>query len=86
MKNKSEKVGVPKLNSMCICLAQSKNWYDSGIVPAQRRNLTLSADSGIVPANSRIAQRIYIVLSSNIILAQSRKRVGQSKNLIGSAK
>ena len=70
----------------CICSAQSKNRYDSGIVPAQSRNPTLSADSGIVPDNSRIAQGIYIVLSSDIICAQSRNRVGQSRNLIGSAK
>ena len=69
-----------------ICSAQSKNRYDSGIVPAQSRNPTLSADSGIVPDNSRIAQGIYIVSSSNIICAQSRNRVGQSKNLMGSAK
>ena len=68
-----------------ICSAQSKNRYDSGIVPAQSRNPTLSADSGIVPDNSRIAQGIYIVLSSGIISAQSRSRVGQSRNLMGSA-
>ena len=74
------------INSLCICSAQSKNRYDSGIVLAQSRNPTLSADSGIVPDNSRIAQGIYIVLSSDIICAQSRNRVGQSKNLIGSAK
>ena len=69
-----------------VCSAQNKNWYDSGIVPTQSRNPTLSADSGIVPENSRIAQRIYIVLSSDIICAQSRNRVGQSRNLMGSAK
>ena len=69
-----------------ICSAQSKNRYDSGIVPAQSKNPTLSADSGIVPDNSRIAQGIYIVLSSDIICAQSRNRVRQSRNLMGSAK
>ena len=68
------------------CSAQSKNLYDSGIVPAQSRNPTLSVDSGIVPDNSRIVQGIYIVLSSDIICAQSWNRVEQSKNLIGSAK
>ena len=70
----------------CICSAQSKNRYDSGIVPAQSRNPTLSADSGIVPDNSRIAQGIYIGLPSDIICAQSKNRVGQSRNLMGSAK
>ena len=65
----------------CICSAQSKNRYDSGIVLAQSRNPTLSADSGIVPDNSRIAQGIYIGLSSDITCAQSKNRVGQSRNL-----
>ena len=69
-----------------ICSAQSKNRYDSRIVPAQSRNPTLSADSGIVPDNSRIAQGIYIGLPSDIICAQSKNRVGQSRNLMGSAK
>ena len=41
---------------------------------------TLTANSGIVPDNSRIAQGIYIVLSSGMICAQSRNRVGQSRN------
>ena len=70
----------------CICSAQSKNRYDSGIVPAQSRNHNLSAYSGIVPDNFRIAQGIYIVLSSDIFCAQSRNRVGQSRNVMGSAK
>ena len=52
------------LNFVYPCSSQSKNRYDSGIVPAQSRNPTLSADSGIVPDISRIAQGIYIVLSS----------------------
>ena len=73
----------PNLNSswLCICSAQSKNWYDSGIVPAQSRNPTLSATSGTVPDYSRIAQDIYIMLSSDSICAQSRNRVGQSRNV-----
>ena len=41
---------------------------------------TLSADSGIVPDNARIAQGIYIVLSSDMTCAQSRNRVRQSRN------
>ena len=72
--------------SKYICSAQSKNRDDSGIVPAQSRNPTLSADSGIVPDNSRIAQGIYIVLLSDIICAQSRNMVGQSRNVMGSTK
>ena len=39
-----------------ICSAQSKNRYNSGIVLRKVRIPTLSADSGIVPDNSRIAQ------------------------------
>ena len=38
--------------------AQSKNRYNSGIVLRKVRILTLSANSGIVPDNSRIAQEI----------------------------
>ena len=45
---------------VCICSAQSKNRYNSGIVLRKVRILTLSADSGIVPDNSRIAQGIYV--------------------------
>ena len=69
-----------------FCSAQSKNRYDSGIVPAQSRNPTLSADSGIEPDNSRIAQGIYIVFSSAVTSAQSRNMVGQSRNSKASAK
>ena len=69
-----------------ICSAQSKNRYDSGIVPAQSRNPTLPANSGIVPDNFRIAQGIYIGLPSDIFCVQSKNRVGQSRNLMGSAK
>ena len=71
---------------MYIYSAQSKNQYNSGIVPAQSRHPTVSTDSGIVPDNSSIAQGIYIVLSSCIICAQSRIRVGKSRNLMGNAK
>ena len=46
--------------SACICSAQSKNWYNSGIVLRKVGILTLSANSGIVPDNSRIAQGIYV--------------------------
>ena len=35
---------------------------------------TLSAHSGIVPDNSRIAQGIYIVLWSDLVCAQGRNR------------
>ena len=44
---------------------------------------TLSADSGIVPDNSRIAQGIHVVLWSDMVSAQSRNWRGQSKNLKG---
>ena len=43
-----------------ICSAQRKNWYNSGIVLRKVGILTLSANSGIVPDNSRIAQGIYV--------------------------
>ena len=43
-----------------ICSAQSKNQYNSGIVLRKVGILTLSANSGIVPDNSRIAQGIYV--------------------------
>ena len=43
-----------------ICSAQSKNRYNSGIVLRKVGILTLSANSGIVPDNSRIAQGIYV--------------------------
>ena len=73
---------------MYICSAQRKNryMYNSGIAFGKVGKSTLSADSGIVPDNSRIAQGIYIVLSSDMICAQSRYRVGQSRNAKGSAK
>ena len=68
-----------------ICLAQSKNWYNSEIVLGKVGILTLPADTGIVPDNSRIAQGIYIVLSSDMICVQSRNRVRQSRDTKGSA-
>ena len=43
-----------------MCSAQSKNRYNSGIVLRKVGILTLSANSGIVPDNSRIAQGIYV--------------------------
>ena len=48
-----------------ICSAQSENRYNSGIVTILElylrivRTPTLSADSGIVPDNSRIAQGVF---------------------------
>ena len=41
--------------------------------------LTLSADSGIVPDNSRIAQGIHVALWLDMVSAQSRNRRGQNK-------
>ena len=41
-----------------ICSAQNKNRYISGMVLRKVGILTLSANSGIVPGNSRIAQGI----------------------------
>ena len=35
---------------------------------------TLSADSGIVQDNSRIAQGIYVILWSDMVSAQSKKK------------
>ena len=46
----------PPVICMYICSAQSKNRYNSGIVLRKVGILTLSANSGIVPDNSRIAQ------------------------------
>ena len=43
-----------------MCSAQSKDRYNSGIVLRKVGILTLSANSGIVPDNSRIAQVIYV--------------------------
>ena len=43
-----------------ICSAQSKIRYNSGIVLRKVGIFTLSANSGIVPDNSRIAQGIYV--------------------------
>ena len=47
---------------VCVCSAQCRNRDDSGIVLRKVGIPTLSADSGIVPDNSRIAQGIYILL------------------------
>ena len=43
-----------------ICSVQSKNRYNSGIVLRIVGILTLSANTGLVPDNSRIAQEIYV--------------------------
>ena len=56
---------------------------NSGIVLHKVGIPTLSADSGIVPDTSRIAQEIHVVLWSDMVSAQSRSRRGQSKNLKG---
>ena len=44
-----------------ICSAQSKNRYNSRIVLRKVGILTLLANSGIVPDNSRIAQGVSLV-------------------------
>ena len=46
----------------CICSVQCRNRDNSGIVLRKVGIPTLSADLGIVPDNSRIAQGIYILL------------------------
>ena len=46
--------------NVCICSAQSKNRYDFGTVLRKVGILTLSANSGIVPDISRIAQGTYV--------------------------
>ena len=76
---------MTNMTAQCLCSAQSKNRYNSGIVLRKVAIPNLSADSGIVPDNSRIAQGIYTVLSSDMICAQSRNRVGKSRNTKGSA-
>ena len=43
-----------------ICSAQCRNRGNSGIVQRKVGIPALSADSGIVPDNSRIAQEIYV--------------------------
>ena len=72
-----------KIKENYICSAQSRNQDNSGIVLRKVGIPTLSADSGIVPDNSRIAQGIHVVLWSDMVSAQSRNRRGQSKNLKG---
>ena len=49
-----------------ICSAQCRNRDDSGIVLRKVGIPTLSADSGIVPENSRIAQGIHVVLLADM--------------------
>ena len=56
---------------VCVCSAQSKNRYNSGIVLRKVRILTLSANCGIVPNNSRIAQEICIVIDKVNVPAQN---------------
>ena len=63
--------------------AQCKNQDNSGIVLHKVGIPTLTADSGIVPDNSRIAQGICIILWSDMVRVQNRNRRGQSKNLEG---
>ena len=60
-------------------LVYSKNRYNSGIVLRKVGIPTLSANSGIVPDNSKIAHVIYIVLLSDMICVQSTNRVGHTK-------
>ena len=66
-----------------ICSAQCRNRDNSGIVLRKVGIPTLSADSGIVPDNSRIAHGIYVVLYPDMVSAQSKNMCGQSKNLKG---
>ena len=68
---------------VCVCSAQCRNRHNSGIVMRKVGISTLSADSRIVPDNSRITQGIYILLYSDMVSLQSRNRRGQSKNLKG---
>ena len=75
-----------KIFSLYICSAQSRNGYNSGIVPAQSRNSHFTGqsknsylarfNSGIVPAQSRNRDKVRIYYFP----AQSRNR-GQSKNI-----
>ena len=58
-----------------------KNQDISRIVLRKVRISTLSASSGVIQDNSRIAQGVYIVLMSNLVCTQSRNRRGQSKHL-----
>ena len=80
---KKEKTFSYKKKEKYICSAQSRKRDNSEIVLRKVRVPTLSANSGIVPDNSRIAQGIYVVLWSDMVSAQSRNRRGQSKNLKG---
>ena len=64
-------------------LRNCRNRDSSGILLRKVGIPTLSADSGIVPDNSRIAEGIYVVLQSDTVSAQSRNRRRQSKNLKG---
>ena len=72
---------------MYIYSAQSRNRYNSGIVPAQSRNSHFAGrsknsylarlNSGIVPAQSRNRDEVRIYYFP----AQSKNR-GQSKNIV----
>ena len=70
---------------MNICSAQCRNGDNFGIDLRKVGIPNLSADSGIVPDNSRIAQGIYIYVVSwpDMVSAKSKNRRGQSKNLKG---
>ena len=59
-----------------LCSAQSRNRYNSGIVLRKVGILTLYANSGIVPDNSRIALEISIRCTS----LRKVGIVGQSAN------
>ena len=68
------------MSEVCICSAQSRNGYNSGIVPAQSRNSHFAGrsknsylaqfNSGIVPAHSRNRDKVRIYYFP----AQSRNR------------
>ena len=61
----------------CKRSAQCRNRDNYGIVLRKVGIPNLSADSGIVPDNSRIAQGIHVVLWADMVSAQSRTRRGQ---------
>ena len=57
-----------------ICSAQCRNRDSSGIFQRKVGIPTLSADFGIVPDNSRIAQRKHVVLWSDMVRERERER------------
>ena len=78
---------VNRSSTVYICSVQSRNRYNSGIVPAQSMNSHFAGrsknsylarfNSGIVPAQSRNRDKLKIFYFP----AQSKNR-GQSKNVV----